>query len=120
MTADFLLLPPEQTGNPDIVRHALLQGKVVVVTRPDRRIVGAIDERSGLESPDGRPAPATGRHVVVDADAPLNAGLRALDEAGARFALVVGSAAGGSQEVLGVIAERDLARLAYATARMTD
>src|SRR5262249_29478296 len=32
MTADFLLVPQEQTGIPDIVRHALLHGKVVVVT----------------------------------------------------------------------------------------
>ena len=59
-------------------------------------------------------------HVVVDSEAPLNAVLRAIDEAGARLALVVRRAEGGSEEVLGVITERDIARLAYAAARMTD
>jgi hypothetical protein len=54
---------------------------------------------------------------VVDPDVPLNAVLRALDEAGARFALVVGKTADGSQEILGVIAERTVAQLAYVTAK---
>jgi CIC family chloride channel protein len=119
MTADFLLLPWEQTRNLDIIRQALLQGKVVVVTGPDRQIVGVIDERSRLESPVGQPAPATGCPVVVGPDEPLNAVLRALDEAGARLALVIRNV-GESQEVLGVITERDVARLTYVTARMAD
>jgi CIC family chloride channel protein len=120
MTADFLLVPQEQTGNPDIIRHALLQCKVVVVTGPDCQILDVIDEPSRLEPPDGGTALATGCHVVVGPDVPLNAVLRAMDEAGTRFALVVGKTAGGSQEVLGVITEREVARLAYVTARMTD
>jgi hypothetical protein len=73
-----------------------------------------------FQSPDGRAAPATGCHILVDPEALLPAVLRALDEAGAQFALVVPNAAGGSQEVMGVITERDVARLAYGTARMTD
>jgi CIC family chloride channel protein len=120
MTADFLLVPQEQAGNPDVVRHALLQGKVVVVTGPDRQVLGVIDERSRLGPPDGRPAPATGCHVVVGPDAPLNAVLRAIEGAGARVALVIRNAGGGSQEVLGVITEREVARLAYVTAGLTD
>ena len=59
-------------------------------------------------------------HIVVDPEAPLNAVLRAIDEAGARLALVMRNADGGSQQVLGVITEHDVARLAYAIARMTD
>ena len=120
MTSDFLLLPQEQTDKPDIVSHALLQGKVVVVTGLGREIIGVIDERSRFEPADGRPAPTAGCHVVVNPDLPLNAVLRALDEAGARVALVVRNAASGSQEVLGVITERAVAQLAYMTARMTD
>jgi CIC family chloride channel protein len=120
MTGDFVLLPQEQTGEPDIVSDSLLQGKVVVVTGPGRRIIGVIDERSRLESSDGQPAPRTDCHVVVDPDLPLNALLRELGEAGARIALVVGHAADGGQEVLGVITERTIAQLAYVTARMTD
>jgi CIC family chloride channel protein len=120
MSVDFLLLSQEQTGKPDIVRQALLQSKVVVLTGPDRQILGVIDQRSLLESPDGRAAPATGCHILVDPEAPLPAVLRALDEAGAQVALVLPNAAGGSQEVMGVITERDVARLAYRTARMTD
>src|SRR5271169_3519323 len=46
MTADFRLLSQEQASEPDIVRQALLRGQVVVVTAPDRRILGVIDERS--------------------------------------------------------------------------
>jgi len=59
-------------------------------------------------------------HVVVDPDAPFNAVLRAVDQAGARLALVTRTTAAGTPEVLGVITERDIARLAYATARLTD
>jgi chloride channel protein, CIC family len=120
MTADFRLLSQEQASEPDIVRQALLRGQVVVVTGPDRRILGVIDERSRIESPDGRLAPAASCHVVVDPEASLNAVHRALDQAGARLALVTRNAAGGEQEVLGVITERTVAQLAYATARMTD
>ncbi|HMF18872.1 MAG TPA: hypothetical protein VKE98_16820 [Gemmataceae bacterium] len=98
----------------------MLQGKVVVVTGLGREIIGVIDERSRFEPADGRPAPTAGCHVVVNPDLPLNAVLRALDEAGARVALVVRNAASGSQEVLGVITERAVAQLAYMTARMTD
>jgi len=120
MTADFVLLPQEQAGARDIVRHALLRGQVVVVTGPDNRILGVIDERCRLESPDGPPSPAAGCHVVVGPEAPVNAVLRAIDEAGARLALVVRNGDRGSREVLGVITERDVARLAYASARLTD
>ena len=69
----------------------------------------------GLKSPDGRLAPMAICHVVVDPDTPFNVVLRAVDQAGARCALVTRTAAAGTQEVLGVITERDIARLAYAT-----
>ena len=120
MTADFLVLPQEQASNPDIVRQVLLRGQVVVVTGQDDRILSVFDERPRLESPDGRLAPMAICHVVVDPDTPFNVVLRAVDQAGARCALVTRTAAAGTQEVLGVITERDIARLAYATARLTD
>jgi CIC family chloride channel protein len=120
MTADFLLLPQEQASKPDIVRQALLREHVVVVTGPDDRILGVFDERSRLESPDGQLPPPACCHVLVDPEAPLNAVLRAIDEAGARLALVTRTAPAETQEVLGVITERDIARFAYATARLTD
>jgi chloride channel protein, CIC family len=120
MTADFLVLPQEEASNPDIVRQVLLRGQVVVVTGHDDRILSVFDERPRLESPDGRLAPMAICHVVVDPDTPFNAVLRAVDQAGARCALVTRTAAAGTQEVLGVITERDIARLAYATARLMD
>ena len=120
MTADFLVLPQEQASNPDIVHQVLLRGQVVVVTGQDDRILSVFDERPRLESPDGRLAPMAICHVVVDPDTPFNVVLRAVDQAGARCALVTRTAAAGTQEVLGVITERDIARLAYATARLTD
>jgi CIC family chloride channel protein len=120
MGGNFLIIPQEEIGKADIVRQALQQGLVIVVTGTERQIVGVIDERSRLESTDGHPVPAKSCHIVVDPDAPLNEVLRALDAAGARLALVVRGAAEGSPEVLGVITERNVAGLAYVAARMTD
>jgi len=120
MTADFVIFSQEQVSEPDIVLQALLRGQVVVVTGPDHRILGVIDERSRLEAPGERLAPTASCHVVVDPEASLNAVHRAIDQAGARLALVTRNVAGEEQEVLGVITERAVAQLAYATARMTD
>jgi CBS domain-containing protein len=78
------------------------------------------DDRSRFECPDGQLLPPACCHIVVDPEAPLNAVLRAIDQAGARLALVTRTAPEETQEVLGVITERDIARLAYATARLTD
>jgi hypothetical protein len=93
---------------------------VVVVTGPDDRILGVFDERSRLDSPDGQLPRLACCHVLVDPEAPLNAVLRAIDQAGARLALVTRTAPAETQEVLGVITERDIARFAYATARLMD
>jgi CIC family chloride channel protein len=120
MTADFLLLPQEQASKPEIVRQALLREHVVVITGPDDRILGVFDDRSRLESPDGQLPPPACCHIVVGPEAPINAVLRAIDQAGARLALVARTAPAETPEVLGVITERDIARLAYATARLTD
>ncbi len=120
MTGDFLLLPQGQISNPDIVREALLREHVVVVTGLDDRILGVFDERSRLDYPGGQFPPPERCHVVVDPDTPLNALLRAIDQAGARVALVARISPAEIPKVLGVITERDIARLAYATARLTD
>ncbi len=120
MTGDFLLLPQGQASNPDIVREALLREHVVVVTGLGDRILGVFDERSRLDYPGGQFPPPGCCHVVVDPDTPLNALLRAIDQAGARVALVARISPAEIPKVLGVITERDIARLAYATARLTD
>lgn len=120
MTGDFLLLPQGQVSNPDIVREALLRAHVVVVTGLDDRILGVFDERSRLDYPSGEFPPPGCCHVVVDPEAPLNALLRAIGQAGARVALVTRISPTKTQEVLGVITERDIAWLAYTTARLTD
>src|SRR5271157_1305069 len=80
MTADFRLLSQQQASEPNIVREAILSTQVVVVTGPDGRIHGDIDERSGLESAEG--------YVCVEPGEELNAVLRAIDTADARLALV--------------------------------
>jgi len=119
MTKDFRLFLQHDASEPDIVREALLGGHVVVVTGPDQRILGVIDERSLLESEDGL-APKATDYVFVDPDEPLNAVLRAIDTAGARFAIVTRKVAGGEPEVLGVVTEHAVAQFAYATARMIE
>jgi hypothetical protein len=77
-------------------------------------MLAVIDEQSRIEAPGGRLAPTASCHVVVGPEALINAVLRAIDQAGARLALVTRNGAGGDEEVLGVITERTVARLAYA------
>src|SRR5271165_1541485 len=105
MTADFRLLSQREAGEPKIVREAILNGEVVVVAGPESRIAGVIDERSGLESAEG--------YVCVDPHEELNSVLRAIDQAGARLAVVARNGAEGQQKVLGVITEHAVAGLAY-------
>jgi len=112
MTADFRLVSQQEASEPMIVREAILRGQVVVVTGQGHRIRGVIDERCGLES-------ATG-YVVVEPEQALNAVLRAIDQAGARLALVMRQVAGGEPEVLGVITEHAVAELAYDAARLSE
>ena len=105
MTSDFRLLSREEAGDPGIVREAILSGQVVVVGGEDGRIRGVIDERSRLEA---------GDYIVVDPGQAFDAALRAINEAGARLALVARNDAGGDRVVLGVITEHAIAELAYA------
>jgi len=112
MTADFRLLSPQEASEPKIVHEAILRGQIVVVTGTDGRIHGVIDERSGLESAEG--------YVCVDPDEELNAVLRAIDQAGARLALVARNGGEGEQNMLGVITEHAVAELAYAAAKISD
>src|SRR5271165_1853915 len=112
MTSDFRLLSQQEASEPKIVRKAILRGQIVVVTGQDGRIGGVIDERSGLETAKG--------YVVVEPQKELDTALRAMDEAGARLALVASHDPLGGQKLLGVITERAIAELAYAAARMAD
>ena len=119
MSADFAVVPQAELAGHEAIGAALPSGKVVVVSGPHNRILGILDERSPLQTEPGSP-PETGKHIVVDPQTPLRAVLRALDEAGARIAVVARKAADGSQDVLGVITEREVARLSYAAARLSE
>ena len=120
MTADFVVLSQAQLNEQDIARQALSRGQAVVVTGPGNRIIGVLDQWSRLEPLEGSPALATATHIAVDPETPLSTVLRALDDAGARLALVAPKTEDGSQDVLGIITDREIARLSYAAARMTD
>jgi CIC family chloride channel protein len=120
MTPDFLLLSESEAGDEEVVRQALLRGQVVVVTGADRQPSRVIDVWAQLDSSGRRLAPSPGSYVTVGPTLRLDEVLRRLGEAGARVALVTQlSASTGKQEVLGVITERDIAKAAYATARLT-
>ena len=120
MTPDFLLLSQSQVADEEVVRQALLRGQVVVVTGSDCQPSGVIDVWAQLDSPHRRLAPSPDSYVTVGPSLRLDEVLRRLGEAGARVALVTQlSASTGKQEVLGVITERDIAKAAYATARLT-
>ena len=60
-------------------------------------------------------------HVLVDADDPLVSVLRAMEASAARVAVVVPTrAAAGPRDVLGVITDHEVARLARASARLME
>jgi CIC family chloride channel protein len=120
MSADFVTISQAQLIEDDATGAALRRGKVVVVSGPDNRILGILDERSRLKAGEGPLAPETGTHIVVPPETPLKTVLRALGDEGAKIAVVASKAAEGGQEVLGVITEREVARLSYAAARVSD
>jgi chloride channel protein, CIC family len=113
MSADFQLLSEEEARDAGAVQRALLEGKVVVVNGPDHRARGVIDSTSRREP--------LATHVTVEPSHRIHEVLRAMHEAEARVALVMGiSGTTGRQEVLGVITEREIARAAYAIAKLVD
>jgi chloride channel protein, CIC family len=118
LSRDFLLLPEAETTDGGAVRQALLKGQVVLLTR-DQEVCGAIDVASHLDSLDrGLPPPRTA-HVLVEPDHRFHEVLRAMDAAQARIAIVTGlSASTGKKEVLGVVTEREIARVACASAKL--
>ena len=121
MSADFVAVSQAQLAEDNTTSAALRRGKVVVISGPDNRIRSILDERSRTEADEGPLALEGGTHVVVSPETPLRTVLRALGDAGgARIAVVACKTADGSQEVLGVITEREVARLSYAAARVSD
>jgi len=113
MTADFVLLSEDEAKNAEAVRGALRGGKVVVVKGSDQSARSVIDS---LGPSDGRAV-----HVTVEPDHRMHEVLRAMQDAGARVALVTGrSATSGRVEVLGVITERDVVRAGFPLARLAD
>ena len=113
MTADFVLLGEDEAKNADSVGRALSGGKVVVVNGPEQPARGVID---ALGPSDGRAV-----HVTVEPDHRMHEVLRAMQDAGARVAVVTGrSATTGQMEVLGVITERDVVRAGFPLARLAD
>ena len=120
MSADFVAIPQTQLTEPEAIGTELRRGRVVVISGPDNRILGILDRWSCCQSEEGPPVPETGKHIVVTPQMPLRSVLRKLDDAGARIAVVTSKAADGRQDVLGVITEREVARLTYDAARMAD
>jgi hypothetical protein len=72
-----------------------------------------------MQSGDGSCAPDTTSFVFVHSDSPVKVTLRAMHDARAMVALIPG-AEKASSKMLGVINERDIAQIAYDTARMVD
>ena len=84
-----------------------------MVKDADHRPRGIIDPASRLES--------AATHVIVEPGHRMHEVLRAMHEAEARVAIVTRvSATTGRPEVLGVITERDIAKTAYASAKLVD
>jgi hypothetical protein len=120
MTPDFLLLSEEEARDDNVVRPALLRGQVIVVTGLDQKVRGVIDVESQLDAVQRKLASSPPIHVNVEPDLRFHEVLRALAEAEARVALVTKvSASTGNQEVVGVITERQIAKAACATAKLT-
>jgi chloride channel protein, CIC family len=119
MTPDFLLLSEANARDDSVVRQALLGGHVVVVKVQGQPAWGVIDVASHLDSLARGSAPFPTAHVTVEAEDQFHEILRALDKAQARVALVTRvSVATGKQEVVGVITERQITKVACAAAKL--
>ena len=117
LSRDFQMLTEAEAADGGAVRQALLKGQVVVLMR-DHEVCGVIDVVSHLDSLDRSPSPSF--HVAVGPDDRFHEVLRAMDAVQARVALVTRpSAATGKQEVLGVVTERQIARVATTSAKLT-
>src|SRR6266481_6092748 len=113
MSADFEIVSEEQAKDVGALQRALLAGRVVVVRGADHRPRGVIDSASRFES--------AATHVLVEPGHRIHEVLRAMHEAEARVAIVTRvSATTGRPDVLGVITERDIAKAAYAIAKLVD
>jgi len=119
MTSDFVLVPEDSAKGGQVVRQALLRGQVMVLTEPDSVVRGVLDVSSRLGSLDETHTLPLMPHVTVQPAQRLQEVLRNMDQAEASVALVVRIAAStGKQEVVGVITERHIARVARAAAKL--
>jgi CIC family chloride channel protein len=117
MTPDFLVLPREGGIEEDVVDDALRQGRVVVILGKEGQIQGIIDRHSRFES---GMEPAT-PHVVVAADLRMEELLRTMERSGARIAVVSRSLPPLREgDVLGVITEGHITRVARTRAELSD
>jgi chloride channel protein, CIC family len=120
MSPDFLLLSEEQAQDDNVVRPALLRGQLVVVMGQDHQVRGVIDVKSQLDTIERRLGSPPANYLTVEPDLRFHEVLRALDEAEVKIALVTrASVSPGKQEVLGVITERQIAKVACAAAKLT-
>jgi chloride channel protein, CIC family len=120
LTPDFQVVSEDEAKDENLVRAALLRGQLVVVTGPGHQLRGVIDVASHLDSLERKLSPVETPYVTVGPDDRFDEVVRALDAAQARVAVVrqvLGST--GKQDVLGVITEREIAKLAYASAKLT-
>jgi CIC family chloride channel protein len=113
MSDGFLLLSEDEARETAAVQRAILGGKVVVVRGADQTPQGVIDSPSQPER--------LVSHVAVEPEHRIHEVMRAMAEAEARVALVTQlSPSSGQAEVLGIITERELARVSYSIARLMD
>ncbi|HYV35663.1 MAG TPA: chloride channel protein [Gemmataceae bacterium] len=118
LSPDFLILAEEEAAVDGAVRHALVKGQVVLLTR-NHEVCGVIDVASQLDSLDRGLPPSRAAHVLVEPGHRFHEVLRAMDTARARIAIVTQlSATTGKQEVLGVVTEREIAKAASAAAKL--
>ena len=119
LSRDFQLLTEAEAadGSASPLR-APQAGQVVVLECGTTEVPAAIDVVSHLDSLDRSPSPSF--HVAVGPDDRFHEVLRAMDAVQARVAIVMRLvAATGKQEVLGVVTERQIARVACTSARLT-
>jgi len=113
MSPDFQVLSESEAGNEVAVRAALASGKVLVVMGPENKVRGVF---RSWPVPDMATL-STNDFVTVRAQARMSDVLRALHQSGARVALVLPDLDSTKNPVLGIITEREVARMACASAQ---
>ena len=114
MSPEFRAVSESESRNEALVRPALARGQVLVVTGPQNDVRGVIGPWCGSEAL----VPSVNTFVTVRPGERIGEVQRALHRSGARVALVIEDSA-KRPEVQGIIAERELTKMACAAAQLT-